>query len=953
MQLSFRLFHYSALTFYCSLAQTPRDRNSLFSAPTSQSERNKIHQRRGSFDAHDEQMQEQPKVLRRHSATIEKKKTSSNMDFLLKQSLSKAAMNDFSFKNSIESSQSSRRPSYNNLPDETPKKYPEEGNNYIFGRDSFGVKHHPLSPKIVNRHALLHEKRSSRQNSSALLINPFTGLSQFGSPHESVIHKDSNVQSEYQSPRLNSSIEMKHNQEHIEPHFAEPKVSTLESLFPKKPKNSESIFFNEQAEKSQTGQISPQSNSQSHNRPQPASKNRFSNLSITSTELITYEAKPVGVQSERFKQRSSISTMDSLLPKSIPAVGSRTLESQGSLELNSSNAIKSSQFWKCETQSSIQELLPPIKKQEIPKSTDLTSNNRRRNKSFASLRANSLPQQNSSVGSKDLTEASTSQHHLMNFSKLSVSDKFKLNLLEVVRNEETSGHSVSSHQNDTISKLMRPLMARPSRGDRKESIKMEPIAELDSPNGKSVSTKQDKSEVLKENLLQLKRNSSRKSFNEKKEAESSSQNVNETNFKIKSRMNLFELIKDDVQEQSSRLRRPSIEISISKFEPAGSQDQLPSLNGFGPSPINQNENELVSRPTFPDLNNSKIMNNQSPTQNYHRQSMLNETNNRTLYNIEENISPGNISRYDFTCENLEVEYDEARGTTRSQFASPGLQVLTGINSPAKHYQRPQAPEDIARQEPIYRNSTNLLKLCVLRRDYNNNVIGQLSRKDSLTSLSSIHGGGNADSIQESRFMDQLSNAGDFNSESPCSKKHAVIKMVDPQNHKPFKLSIFQQESDPHNETLPSQGEEQRQESAKTTVTPGTRQSQRCIYKSKSVALPPLHIQEADSGVEQSVLARVGVEEKQKLNGGENSHGEKQLLAPSGRSEPTVTGNAKKRGYYRLSSEYRESSRSPNLKGAVLKRIQSTVIETNRLDKTRDGEGQKKINQYLFIKDLGK
>ena len=42
-----------------------------------------------------------------------------------------------------------------------------------------------------------------------------------------------------------------------------------------------------------------------------------------------------------------------------------------------------------------------------------------------------------------------------------------------------------------------------------------------------------------------------------------------------------------------------------------------------------------------------------------------------------------------------------------------------------------------------------------------------------------------------------------------------------------------------------------------------------------------------------------------------------------------------------------------LKGHVLKRTSTVVIETQTLDKTKDNEGQKKINQYIMIKDLGK
>ena len=40
-------------------------------------------------------------------------------------------------------------------------------------------------------------------------------------------------------------------------------------------------------------------------------------------------------------------------------------------------------------------------------------------------------------------------------------------------------------------------------------------------------------------------------------------------------------------------------------------------------------------------------------------------------------------------------------------------------------------------------------------------------------------------------------------------------------------------------------------------------------------------------------------------------------------------------------------------GPSLRRTSTMVIETNKLDKTKDEEGQKGINNYLLIKDLGR
>lgn len=41
------------------------------------------------------------------------------------------------------------------------------------------------------------------------------------------------------------------------------------------------------------------------------------------------------------------------------------------------------------------------------------------------------------------------------------------------------------------------------------------------------------------------------------------------------------------------------------------------------------------------------------------------------------------------------------------------------------------------------------------------------------------------------------------------------------------------------------------------------------------------------------------------------------------------------------------------KGHMLKRTNTAVVETQKLDKTRDDEGNKKINNYLLIKEIGR
>ena len=340
-------------------------------------------------------------------------------------------------------------------------------------------------------------------------------------------------------------------------------------------------------------------------------------------------------------------------------------------------------------------------------------------------------------------------------------------------------------------------------------------------------------------------------------------------------------------------------------------------------------------------------------------SYIEDQHNRTIYNVEDNISAMNISKYDFVYENIEVEMEEGKSMIRSPLISADQKILAGLNSPSQSQPKPKPPEDVLKKDSVWQGRTNLLKMASLPKDsapssnLNSNTV---SRKGSIASTAGANYArervyslpDNAQAMEAFQFVRDVS---DNSSES--SKKNA-LQMIDSIKHKPKKTSHFQHESEGNTETGNSIGDEPHHETLlKPNMTLGVNVPGKSLAKSQSVHLPSAGIQEADSKFEQSNVTRGEIEDRNKLSFMKATSETRNLLTPPPSQTEVDKQNIPEKHFRDLSSEQVDGSKSPNLKGAVLKRTQTSVIETNKLDKTRDEEGQKKINQYVFIKDIGK
>ena len=676
-------------------------------------------------------------------------------------------------------------------------------------------------------------------------------------------------------------------------------------------------------------------------------------LSITSTELVSYLPKGnQPVKPDRPISLGSLSNLDRDQEISTTGVAKscNMLETQTSLELGHKNLAN---------------LFPSTNAKNDNNTAGMSARAKRRifmrNSSLGDSKSPAHPvRSNAPASMTDLSEtrsqANSSNVFRQQTKKLSVTDLFKRNLLEFVKDEEDDISPIVSSDKRPVTTMVVQNMAVNQVKTHLRSQKLDSIKEIDSQSIRSYTTnekidlscsKSDQKQIIKQN----------------ESVESSERKDDKKDFAVRSGAgkfykNLFELVSEDTPDETKHQQQAAqVKIPLSKIERSGSTDML-GLWGMSPIPMN-------SRPTFPTendhtpgkQNNSRNFNNycQIPHSTISNNcSILNETANRSIYNLEDNISATNVSKFEFAYENISVEYDEAKGIARSPIITPSERILAGIYSPMRTDSKPLQQEQGIKREAVAQGRANLMKLCGSQKDLHNSH--PLSRKGSTASISSIHGIGVMDFVPETQrtgeespsFNQHIFDQFSIDNESSIqSKKYALI---DHQRNRSLKNSLAYHDSECNLETAAGNSitEDSKIDASKISAAFGGN-NQAKLTKNATNFYSAIRIQEADSCVEHSNVTK-GEDQRSQQNITQSATDDQKISTPT---TPNDANGVSRRPYHKMSSERQEGSRSPNLKGAILKRNQSTVIETSKLDITRDDDGQKKINQYLLIRDLGR
>ena len=577
-------------------------------------------------------------------------------------------------------------------------------------------------------------------------------------------------------------------------------------------------------------------------------------------------------------------------------------------------------------------------------------------------------------------------------TKLSIKDKFKRNLLEVVKNEEDDISPIISVHKHNLSKPMKPILRQASGATDKFEFVLNSVQKQDSDSGlekpkveapqtKPANSKENNSQVPKEGTVTNQDISKSRSDPTKEVPKRSNMHRNK---------NLLAMAREEPDENEvqpkllpTKLEKvhsveanqhAPIRIPLHKFEKMLSADHT-TITGLSPSPIGKidlsNRNNQLDFDSIPTpvgntpVTSSNGMNGIGSHQTFNNQSMisatpsrLNETYYRSFMGMEDGISVVNLTNYVFTYENDEIEYEE-KATNRSRLYSQD-QILAGVTTPTRSHSlspinnlhRNKITED--KRESFWQGRKNLLDMSPIQRKDSpckeNGANALYSRKESFASLSTIRGSQHPDitEFNQSMFMTEKPGINrqpsDVFLEEGSPKKHLSLP-ADSNKFKPFRTSKFSQESEGTTEaTNPENNNEPKQESQNRLTMPVARPHPKFIQRSKSSGLGPVPevIQEFAS------TQRKDSAPFSRLSSFQS--GQNHLLVPPVENDPSKD---RKKQITRSPSEIGSGPKSPMLKGAVLKRTLTGVIETNKLDKTIDDEGQKKINQYLLIKDLGK
>ena len=902
-------------------------------------------------------------MLKAQSTAPERKKSAGDSHILQRQGSSRLGVkepsfNEFSFKNSMDSSrdkekestspQSSRHINESAVNESNRKNI----NDSATGVGALGI-HRTATPNFTNRPSgFLLEKKNSAKNINGK-AQPAAGLanSLIGSVIPQDLKSDPHERLSFGGPQalgLSSSIQEKSQQiAAAEARKNEGKVLTFSKPQSDKFSNpgSKNSVGEEHVQGDNTANYEKKTSTEMMTSSQK--KGRAAQLSITQTNLITYDGK--SNQAIEVKHDSIGNLNEEHTNSNIVKNGwGKVLESQGSLELNSMSLVKSNPVKDISTQ----ETYNTLKKEISPKGI-LGENSTE--KLFVAKTNSMSPQ--TSEGKNDLHHpvAGSTKAFFNNTAKLSANDKFKRNLLDVVKDVEDDISPIISAQKRPISKMPKQLEVQQQKIESKENKKTGLNKEIPEIQSNSSGATSNKNEMLKEKPVEQQQQQQQVNPVVQKDSQKELNHIERPKPPAVGRVNrnLLNLMKEEVEGKSSIQQAET-----TKNQKLNRLDSVDILGTHKPNllPMSSNNYDQESR-----SNILPSYNHLTQTQNNLGISVLEEAQNKSIYNFADNISAADISKYEFVVvENLDYEMEEGKSMIRSPLLS-GEKFLAGLNSPSQVQQK-QKP-DFDRKDSGWQGRMNLLKMANSQKDSGTNSntnSNTVSRKGSLSSAGPNIFRDRVNSLPVDAQMAMLAGRemSDDSMDSLNNSRKIPLQHVESNKHKPKTPSHFQLGSDGTTETVNSVGETPKQDAEKPRRTslrveiPG----KALLQKSTSAILPSGGgIQEADSKFEQSNVTKGEVEDQQRGRPGfvKSATESKHLLTPPPSQTDLDKQNASKKTLQRLASENQDGSRSPNLKGAVLKRTHTSVIETNKLDKTRDDEGQKKINQYLFIKDLGK
>ena len=569
-------------------------------------------------------------------------------------------------------------------------------------------------------------------------------------------------------------------------------------------------------------------------------------------------------------------------------------------------------------------------------------------------------------------------------SQLSVKDKFKRNLLDIVNDEDDDISPIISSKSKPVSTIAKSLFPAKFPSDEKGTKPEKSKLEADRKNQKETSENSPLKPLRENPRVKETQQIPQLIHARSKPDNSMTQSVTLPRKGVdKVNKNLLALARDDHVDQESvpaanqllKVEKTPTNELLAVFPTI--QSNVSSLNNLR---LPENDHLLSSRlgvGSNQNIQNQTLLTVATPNH-------LNETSyNPSFYNLDGNVTAMNVSNYVFYYDNEEVEYDEAKGmlTSRNQ----DQKILTGINnSPSNrnsglspmNQQHPRMKSMEERRDSVWPGRQMQLMSSTSPMNRKDSVTTQTSsplqftKKESFTSCCSggIPNFGDTNQTIESPIMgrQQSDSIEDpAGGASPLNLK-TLIQPVDNIKHKPIRISIFHQGADGVTETgtttvttIQENDNIPTTTATTTTVTSTTGNTltpnqywksrpaaldtvQPRFNKSKSCVLSPL----VETANESQYSASQKMDEFQTEGQGlkvPTVGDEKNLLLTPPSSIADLTATMQRRTL--------STPKSPAL--VVLKRTQTNVIETSKLDKTRDDEGQKKINQYLLIKDIGR
>mgnify|MGYP007122280739 FL=1 len=554
-------------------------------------------------------------------------------------------------------------------------------------------------------------------------------------------------------------------------------------------------------------------------------------------------------------------------------------------------------------------------------------------------------------------------------------EKFKINLLEVIKNEDDIISPIScpqKHPHKTAPPFSflagyrspKKEIGKTERKKSEDSIRGIEAAKIEAIKGRKVPTDESLPVIPSKGSI------GSNSETSKLKRESFQKDLGSSFLRRgleKKKTDLLSLVREE-----SNQPEPQIKANIPKHERTSSVD---NSGGLGVSPLGRNtplnslrlqlfEFELGQHPAS--AGNSLSATPVNHPQAHLSQSYLsatpnhlNETNNRSMVNFEDNVSAMNVSNFVFVYENEEVEYDEANEAngTSARYSRTGSRILGGVVNSPTNIKSPSHSPMIKQRAPEWETWKMRKSIASpmnrIESTYSNTNYHPLNmKKESFTSLSSMHASAGqlsesnsskgGDVIILNQYIIENSEEKESGFSSPAQiKRLGTLQAADNSNrHRTVRTSIFsKQESGVFTDVVKSlQSTETNGGSPGKLTVPEPNQSHK---RAKSLSLTP-------------------IEDLQETGRTTHPQNEKQmdyaanefnfLTVPVADNDSSVLQKVK---YSRGASDLYSGSVSPILRSPILKRTQTSVVETKVLDKTRDDEGQKKINNYLLVKDLGK